>query len=57
MEGSVASEMLTVTLSEAEKRKLRIVAACEGTSMRELVRGWIRTLPAGPVVSVSHAEV
>jgi hypothetical protein len=45
VQGEVLSEELTVTLSDAEKRKLRLTAAVRGTSMRTVVRGLIQGLP------------
>jgi hypothetical protein len=35
-------ETLTVTLTEREKRDLKILAATQGTTMRDIVRGLIR---------------
>ena len=35
-------EVLTVTLSEHDKRSLKVLAATEGRTMRDIVRGLIR---------------
>jgi hypothetical protein len=48
MVGEVALEGFFVTLSEADKRKLRDAAALRGVSMRGVVRELIREMPAEP---------
>lgn len=44
----VPTETLIITLSEADKRKLRVAAALRGVSMRQIVREWIQTMPPEP---------
>jgi hypothetical protein len=50
MADELAIETLTVTLSERDKRKLRMAAATRGVSMRAIVRELIRDLPGGRVL-------
>jgi hypothetical protein len=46
MSQDAETELLTITLSEQDKRTIRIEAAARGVSMRSIIREWIRALPS-----------